>query len=226
MDVLEAGFLRAGRSWSSPAEADRAAQARRIASDMTAATGPVPEAERGTGEPDVDRARRPERRRTEAEMELEYLMDEYREAATRDLDALDDEPQDPWDLPNPYSPDADTAFDPEVDAGDYLRDETDQPPVETDPDDREVVKVFCAPQCLACDATVRSLTKAGVDFERIELESLDPQERAEVVAGHLQAPVVQAPGVGTWDGHRPTQIERLIATRSGPETDLEPGGPR
>lgn len=226
MDVLEAGFLRAGRSWSSPADAARVTQARRIASDLTAAAAQVPVAERGPVEPDVARARRPERRRTEAELELGYLMDEYREAATRDLDALDAETQDPWDLPNPYSPDAGTVFDPEVDAGDYLRDETDQPSVAAQPDDAEVVKVFCAPHCPACDATVRSLTKAGVQFEKIELESLDPQERADVVAGHQQAPVVQAPGVGTWDGHRPTQIERLVATRSAPELDPEPDGPR
>jgi glutaredoxin len=95
------------------------------------------------------------------------------------------------------------------------------------PQQPEPVKVYCAPHCQACNATVRSLSKAGVPFDKIELESLDPGERAQVVAGHRQAPVVHAPGVGVWDGHRPTELEKVAAQHAaGPgRSGAERGGP-
>jgi glutaredoxin-like protein NrdH len=91
-------------------------------------------------------------------------------------------------------------------------DDTKNPPVPEPA--MEPLKVYCTPHCQSCNATVRSLEKAGVPFEKIELEDLGPQEYQAVVAGHTTAPVVHAPGVGVWSGHRPTQLDQVIAQRA------------
>ncbi len=88
------------------------------------------------------------------------------------------------------------------------------------------VTVYSAPGCQPCAATKRSLDKAGIPYEEIELAGLDEEERARVVEGHTSAPIVRAPGIGTWSGHRPSQIEQVIvqqaaattAGRTGPTT--------
>ncbi|RMI13248.1 glutaredoxin family protein [Cellulomonas triticagri] len=89
----------------------------------------------------------------------------------------------------------------------------------------ERVRVYSAPHCPQCAATVRTLTKAGVPFDKIDLGDLDDGERARVTAGHTTAPVVVAPGVGTWSGHRPTRLEALTAQHATKPSAGGPGGP-
>ncbi|WP_263120718.1 glutaredoxin family protein [Cellulomonas sp. RIT-PI-Y] len=91
------------------------------------------------------------------------------------------------------------------------------------PDRPEPVTVFSSPHCQACAATKRSLDKAGVPFEAVDLGDLDPAEREQVVAGHTTAPIVHAPGIGTWSGHRPTQLDALIAQRRAASAPGAPG---
>jgi glutaredoxin-like protein NrdH len=89
------------------------------------------------------------------------------------------------------------------------------------------VTVYSAPHCQQCAATERSLTKAGVPFVKIDLAELDDAARARVVEGHSTAPVVHAPDVGVWSGHRPTQLEKVATQHAAsvPDTGRGLAGP-
>lgn len=96
-----------------------------------------------------------------------------------------------------------------------------EPDVEAKPE-AETVKVYSSPHCQQCAATERSLKKAGVRFVKIDLGDLDGDQRAEVVAGHTQAPVVHAPDGQVWSGFRPDRIAGLTAGVV-PTPQVEPG---
>lgn len=70
------------------------------------------------------------------------------------------------------------------------------------------ITVFTKPHCPQCDATKRQLTKQGLPFETVDLES-HPDILAQLrEAGFMQAPVVIAPDA-SWTGYRPDLIREL-----------------
>ncbi|HLS49804.1 MAG TPA: glutaredoxin-like protein NrdH [Actinomycetaceae bacterium] len=70
------------------------------------------------------------------------------------------------------------------------------------------ITVFSKPACVQCDATVRALTKHGLEFEVVDM-SEDAEALESVKAlGYQQAPVVFADG-DHWSGFRPDRIRAL-----------------
>ncbi|MBB2925565.1 glutaredoxin family protein [Cellulomonas cellasea] len=70
------------------------------------------------------------------------------------------------------------------------------------------VTVYTRKGCVACMATFRALTKAGISYEAIDTtcnQTLEDELRA---AGALQMPVVVTP-IGRWDGFRDDRIRDL-----------------
>lgn len=77
------------------------------------------------------------------------------------------------------------------------------------------VTVLCVPNCQPCDATVRHLTKEGIEFEKhMAADRPDLVERATAL-GHRATPVVfidfpDVPTLGvTWDSYRYDRIKKL-----------------
>lgn len=72
------------------------------------------------------------------------------------------------------------------------------------------VTVYSKPACVQCNATVRALDKAGIDYSIIDITQ-DEQARDYVMSlGYLQAPIVVA-GEDHWSGFRPDRIRELVA---------------
>lgn len=65
------------------------------------------------------------------------------------------------------------------------------------------VVVHSKPACPQCTATIRKLTKEGIEHEVVQLT----EETVAVfkAAGHMSAPVVEA-GKHVWAGYRPDLI--------------------
>lgn len=73
------------------------------------------------------------------------------------------------------------------------------------------ITVYSKPACVQCTATKKSLDRAGLDYEVVDI-SLDDEARDYVMAlGYVQAPVVVADG-DHWSGFRPDRIKALSAT--------------
>ena len=71
-----------------------------------------------------------------------------------------------------------------------------------------MITVYTRPSCGPCRATKAALSKAGIDYEIVDI-SQDDEARDYVMAlGHLQAPVVVA-GEEHWSGFRPERIKGL-----------------
>ncbi|MFT7022381.1 MAG: glutaredoxin-like protein NrdH [Rhodococcus sp. (in: high G+C Gram-positive bacteria)] len=71
------------------------------------------------------------------------------------------------------------------------------------------VIVYSKPSCVQCDATMKALDKAGVEYSKIDI-SVDPAAREQVLGlGYLQAPVVHAGDDNHWSGFRPDRITSL-----------------
>lgn len=76
------------------------------------------------------------------------------------------------------------------------------------------ITVFTKHHCPQCDATKRQLTKLGLAFETVDLES-NPETLAQLqAAGFRQAPVVITPDA-SWTGYRPDLI-RALAKQTAP----------
>ncbi|MGO3290551.1 glutaredoxin-like protein NrdH [Brachybacterium sp. AOP42-C2-15] len=73
--------------------------------------------------------------------------------------------------------------------------------------------VYSKPLCVQCDATKRSLDKAGLAYELIDVTE-DAAAREHIMTlGYLQAPVVVADG-DHWSGFRPEELKALAVTRT------------
>ncbi|MDO4791647.1 MAG: glutaredoxin-like protein NrdH [Buchananella hordeovulneris] len=71
------------------------------------------------------------------------------------------------------------------------------------------ITVYSKPRCVQCDATYRALTKAGVEFNVVDLT--EDAAALELVRelGYSQAPVVMA-GDEHWAGFRPDRIKAAV----------------
>ncbi|MCT1640943.1 glutaredoxin-like protein NrdH [Dietzia cinnamea] len=72
------------------------------------------------------------------------------------------------------------------------------------------ITVYTKHRCVQCDATIKALDKAGLDYELVDL-TIDDDARDYVMAlGHLQAPVVVT-DTDHWAGFRPDRIRSIAA---------------
>ena len=71
-----------------------------------------------------------------------------------------------------------------------------------------IVTVYTKPSCVQCTATKRALTKAGIEFEEVDLTQDSASLEKIKNLGYQQAPVVFA-GDKHWSGFRPDFIKRL-----------------
>lgn len=75
------------------------------------------------------------------------------------------------------------------------------------------VTVYSKPLCVQCDATKRSLRKAGIEFTEVDVtESPDALTYISEELGYVQAPVVvveDGTGEDHWSGFRPDSIKRI-----------------
>ena len=70
------------------------------------------------------------------------------------------------------------------------------------------ITVYVLPFCARSLATVRELSRLGLDFDEVDL-TVDPAARAYVEAlGYMRAPVVVA-GVDHWAGYNPERISGI-----------------
>lgn len=75
------------------------------------------------------------------------------------------------------------------------------------------VTVYTKPACVQCTATFRSLDKAGIDYQTVDLTE-DAEARDYVMSlGYLQAPVVIVETTTTdhWSGFRPEKLREHLA---------------
>ncbi len=78
------------------------------------------------------------------------------------------------------------------------------------PNPPAVLTVYSKPSCVMCNATYRTLDRAGVHYEVIDIAE-DAAARDYVKElGHLQAPVVITPDGGHWSGYRPDRIKAFL----------------
>jgi glutaredoxin-like protein NrdH len=90
---------------------------------------------------------------------------------------------------------------------------------------RDKVTILSKPGCVQCDATERALTKAGVDFVKVDVAE---NEQAYAIAqglGYLQAPVVIGIDGEHFSGFRPDRLKAMATVSVGDESsepDHEP----
>ncbi len=72
------------------------------------------------------------------------------------------------------------------------------------------ITVYSKPRCVQCDATHRTLKRAGVPFVSVDV-SVDREALDYIVGlGYQQAPVVIA-GEEHWSGFRPDRLAAVAA---------------
>lgn len=69
------------------------------------------------------------------------------------------------------------------------------------------VTVYSKPRCVQCEATKRALTKAGINYDEVDLTT-NPDLIAWITdeLGYAQAPVVVVDDDNHWCGFRPDKI--------------------
>ena len=73
------------------------------------------------------------------------------------------------------------------------------------------ITVYTKADCVQCDATTRTLDKAGLAYEVVDLTAdADALEYVRTL-GHCQAPVIVT-DTDNWAGHRPDRIKALAPT--------------
>jgi glutaredoxin-like protein NrdH len=84
--------------------------------------------------------------------------------------------------------------------------------------DQEVI-VYTKPNCVQCNATYRSLDKAGIPYKIVDLTQDAEAMKKVQDLGYRQAPVVIA-GSEHWSGFNPAQIRKLeqIYAEKGDDT--------
>jgi glutaredoxin-like protein NrdH len=82
------------------------------------------------------------------------------------------------------------------------------------------ITIYTTPNCVQCDTTKRLFTKAGIEYNLIDLSN-DP-EAMEMVKGlgHTASPVVIA-GERHWSGFRINKIQKTIDEIKKPKIDYK-----
>jgi glutaredoxin-like protein NrdH len=72
-----------------------------------------------------------------------------------------------------------------------------------------MVIVYTKPDCAQCTATFKTLDKAGINYQKIDITE-DPEAREYVMGlGYRGAPVVYVSPAVHWSGFRPDRIRGL-----------------
>ena len=71
--------------------------------------------------------------------------------------------------------------------------------------------VYTKPACVQCNATVKALDKAGISYEKIDVNE-NAEARDYVLSfGYLALPVVHVSPTVHWAGFRPDRVADLAA---------------
>lgn len=75
-----------------------------------------------------------------------------------------------------------------------------------------MIKLYVNASCGPCTALQRALTRAGVDYESIDAQSVSEPIRAAWRAKGWSTPIVEHAG-GSFSGYLPDQVQALIEMR-------------
>lgn len=75
--------------------------------------------------------------------------------------------------------------------------------------------IYTVPNCPACDATKRTLDRAGIDYDLVDLSQYPDLAQEFRDLGHAQGPVVVTgpDPQDIWHGFRPDRLTALIDSR-------------
>lgn len=72
-----------------------------------------------------------------------------------------------------------------------------------------MITVYTKPSCVQCDATKRTLTKIGLEYQTIDVTEDETAYEMLVEKGFKSMPVVDANGEW-WSGFQPDKINGLV----------------
>jgi glutaredoxin-like protein NrdH len=73
------------------------------------------------------------------------------------------------------------------------------------------ITVYTKSECVQCDATFRTLDKAGISYKTIDVtENAEAQEHVRGL-GYLATPVVYVSPTEHWSGFRPDRLGSIAA---------------
>jgi len=73
------------------------------------------------------------------------------------------------------------------------------------------ITVYTKPACVQCNATVKAFDKAGISYQKIDVNE-NPEARDYVLSlGYLALPVVHVSPTVHWAGFRPDRVADLAA---------------
>ena len=74
------------------------------------------------------------------------------------------------------------------------------------------ITVLGKPNCVACTATERALSKNGIEYTKKDVTADEAAYQRAIDLGHMAAPVVIIEETGeNWSGFRPERIASLVA---------------
>ncbi|PTV70234.1 glutaredoxin domain-containing protein [Agrobacterium pusense] len=76
--------------------------------------------------------------------------------------------------------------------------------------------LYTKPGCVQCTALARSMTRAGIDFDIVDIS--EDREAFDLVVGmgFRQVPVVVADGIDPFSGFNPAKVEELAQVSAAP----------
>jgi glutaredoxin-like protein NrdH len=73
------------------------------------------------------------------------------------------------------------------------------------------IKVYTKPACMQCNATFRTLDKAGISYEKIDVTQNAEAREYVMSLGYLAMPVVYVSPTQHWSGFRPDRLGSIAA---------------
>ena len=74
-----------------------------------------------------------------------------------------------------------------------------------------LISVYTKPACVQCNAIVKAFDKAGISYQKIDVND-NPEARDYVLSlGYLALPVVHVSPTVHWAGFRPDRVADLAA---------------
>lgn len=76
--------------------------------------------------------------------------------------------------------------------------------------------LYTKPGCVQCTALARSMTRAGIEFDIVDIS--EDQDAFDLVVGlgFRQVPVVIADGIDPFSGFNPAKVEELAQVSAAP----------
>lgn len=73
------------------------------------------------------------------------------------------------------------------------------------------ITVYTKPACVQCNATFRTLDKAGISYEKIDVTQNAEAREYVMSLGYLAMPVVYVSPTQHWSGFRPDHLGSIAA---------------